>query len=115
LSSGIDFPNTFPSGFHIMVGPPSSRNADKFPSQQMITKRPHVSPQPFWLGGCSDKGRATGHAICGYGTHDQAHNSSADHQEANEYRATMYVAAPLSGNDVAEREADKASAREPCS
>ncbi|MEH2530072.1 hypothetical protein V1277_003553 [Bradyrhizobium sp. AZCC 1588] len=30
-----------------MIGPPPTGNSAKFPSQQIITKTPHVSLQPF--------------------------------------------------------------------
>lgn len=54
---------------------------------------------------------ATGHAIGGHGAHDQTRNGSADRQQADKDRVAMYVAAPLSGNDVTEGETNEASAR----
>jgi len=49
-------------------------------------------------------------AIGGQGTHDQTRNGSADRQQADKDRAAMYVAAPLSGDDVAECETEAAAA-----
>ena len=53
-------------------------------------------------------------AIGSDGARYQSRNGSADRQRADKDRIAMYVAAPLSGNAVAERETEKASADETC-
>jgi hypothetical protein len=56
------------------------------------------------------KSRATGQAICGYGTRDKTHNGSTDHQQGNKDQTTMRVAVLVAGDDVAKRKTEEATA-----
>ena len=47
-------------------------------------------------------------AICGYCAHDQTQDRAPEHQQSDKDQAAMRVAAPLSGDDVAQGETDKA-------